>query len=121
MKRPEANEYNPYFQHYIDLAGEGNFLDLFRKNTTETIRFFESIPAGKHDYSYAENKWSVKDVLMHIIDTERVFSFRALVAARGDVNTPLRSVDESLYAKNVDVSRRSMKSLLREFKLVRDS
>ena len=60
-------------------------------------------------YRYAEGKWTIKEVLMHIIDTERVFSYRGLAAARGDASPHYR-MDEELYAKNVDVSHRSLQS-----------
>ncbi len=121
MKRPELNEYNPYFQRYIDLVEDGNFFDLLKQNTNDTIRFFENIASEKHNYSYAENKWTVKAVLMHIIDTERVFSYRVLVAARGDNTTKIQTYDDDAYASNVDVTNRSMESLLEEFKVVRRS
>src|SRR6202008_4761747 len=119
MNKPLAVEYKPYFERYIALVPAGNFLDVYKQNSRETAVFFEAIPLDKHNYSYAEGKWTVKDVLMHIIDTERVMSFRVLVAARGDNSTPLKSVDEDLYAKNVDVSKRSMSDLVEEFMLVR--
>ncbi len=75
----------------------------------------------KLDYKYASDKWTVKEVLMHIIDTERVFSYRALVAARGDNMTLHQRMDEELYANNVDASRRTLQSLLSEFSAVRSS
>lgn len=120
IKRPDTLEYKPHFQKYIDLVGEGNFLDQLEKNKLETIRFFKSIPEEKHNYRYAEKKWTVKEVLMHIIDTERGFSFRTLVCARGDNQMPLHSLDENLYAANVDVTNRTMDSLLYEFETVRN-
>jgi len=78
-------------------------------------------PPEKLDYKYAEDKWSIKEVLMHIIDTERVFAYRALAAARGDNVTPHYRMDEELYAKNVEVSDRTVQSLISEFKAVRSS
>jgi hypothetical protein len=119
MQRPLATEYNPYFQGYIDLVEEGDFSDLLNSNTTKATQLFGGIPPGKHDYRYATDKWSVKEVLMHLIDTERVMSYRALVAARGDSETPLHPMDENMYARNADVSGRSMENLLKEFTAVR--
>jgi uncharacterized damage-inducible protein DinB len=84
------------------------------------VRYFEGIPEEKLDYRYAEGKWTIKEVFMHIIDTERVFSYRGLVAARGDASPHYR-MDEDVYARNVDVSQRSLQSLLSEFKAVRAS
>lgn len=120
MQRPESNEYNPYFQSYIDLVEVGDFSKLFRQNEVDTVCFFENIPEKKYNYRYAEDKWTVKESLMHIIDTERVFSYRALACARGD-KALFPNMDQNLYARNVEVSNRSFKSLVEEFKAVRES
>ena len=121
MQKPLSNEYAVGYQKYFDLVPEGDYLDLLRQNTLETVRFFEDLPSEKLDYKYAEDKWTVKEVFMHIIDTERVFSYRGLVAARGDNITQIYRMDEKLYARNVDVSHRTLQSLVSEFKAVRSS
>ena len=121
MNRPDIHEYNPYFQHYIDLVEPGEFLAVFDRNTEQTGSYFNTIPTDKHDYRYAEGKWTVKEVLMHIIDTERVFAYRTLVCLRGDHITPLHSMDDNLYASNIDVSTRTMESLIHEFGVVRSN
>lgn len=121
MNKPQPSEHKPYFEKYIALVPDGNFMQVYRKNSLEVAAFFEGVEASKHNYRYADSKWTVKEVLMHIIDTERVMAFRVLVAARGDNETPLKSVDEDLYAKNVDVTNRSMSSLVDEFLVVRKS
>lgn len=120
MKRPKPNEYNPYFQPYIDLVEDGDFSRLLVENKMKVIAFFESIPENKHNYRYAEDKWTIKDVLMHIIDTERVFSYRALAFARGE-KASLSSMDEKLYAENANTCIRTLKSLIREFEIVREN
>jgi uncharacterized damage-inducible protein DinB len=120
MQKPLADEYAPGYQKYFDLVPDSDYLDLLRKSSTETIAFFESIPDVKLDYRYADGKWTVKEVFMHIIDTERVFSYRALAAVRGDASPHYR-MDEELYARNVDVSRRTRQSLISEFQAVRAS
>lgn len=119
MNKPAQSEYNPYFQHYISLVGEGDFWKLFNKNTADTVAFFKSLPFEKHHYQYAPGKWTLKEVLMHIIDTERVFAYRTLVCARGDQQTPLHSMDDNLYAANIDVSNKPMEKLVEEFEVVR--
>lgn len=119
MKRPEGTEYNPYYQHYIDLAGEGIFPDILRQNSRATAEYFLCIGKEKHNYKYAPGKWTIKEVLMHIIDTERVFAYRTLVCGRGDNLTPLPSMDSTLYASNIDVTNRPMHSLIDEFLIVR--
>lgn len=119
MQKPEPGEYNPYMQKYIDLIGEGDILQIIDSNTSELIKLFDSIPAEKHNYRYAEGKWTIKEVLMHIVDTERVMSYRAFVAGRCDDKTVLHYMDEDAYAANVDVTDRSMEDLLEEFQFVR--
>jgi uncharacterized damage-inducible protein DinB len=121
MQRPSADEYHENYQKYFDLLPEGAYLELLGQNSKETIGFFEAIPRVKLDYKYAPGKWTIKELLMHVIDTERVFSYRALVAARGDTTTPHYRMDEELYAKNVDVSHRTLQSLISEFQAVRSS
>jgi hypothetical protein len=119
MNRPKEIEYNPYFQSYIDLVELGNFQEIFIKNTKYTTDFFNSIPFKKHNYKYGIDKWTIKEILMHIIDTERVFAYRTLVCLRGDNKTPLHSMDDNLYASNIDVTSRTMESLLEEFQVIR--
>jgi uncharacterized damage-inducible protein DinB len=118
MQRPLSTEYSPAYQKYFDLVPSGDYMELLRQNGDATAQFFESIPPEKHDYRYAEGKWSIKEVLLHMIDTERVFAYRALAAARGD-ETPVYRMDEELYARNVDVSKRAMADLVSELKIVR--
>jgi hypothetical protein len=120
MQRPLAGEYATGYQQYFDLVPPGDYSVLLKQNTIETINFFEAIPEDKLDYKYEPDKWTIKEVFMHIIDTERVFSYRGLVAARGD-ESPHYRMDERLYAGNVDVTRRSLPSLLAEFNAVRAS
>mgnify|MGYP000011628944 FL=1 len=120
IRKPETTEYNAYFQRYVDLVLPGvPFEELFRNNTEEVVSLFGHTPGTLHDFRYAEDKWTVKQMLMHIIDTERVFSYRMLVAARQDPETPLHRMNENFYASHADVSNRSMEDLLEEFRTVR--
>lgn len=119
MQRPLPEEHNPYFQKYIDMVGDAPFPELVRQNTEQTLQFFRQMPLEKQEYRYAPSKWTPKDVLMHCIDTERGMSYRALLAARGDSETPLYTMDEDSFANNVDTSARSMESILAEFAAVR--
>lgn len=119
MNKPTSEEYNPYFQRYIDLVSAEDYFENFQKNTEEIISFFDNIPLEKHNYAYEKDKWSVKQVLMHIIDTERIFAYRLLVILRNDTATKLQSYNDNLYAANVNVDKRKMNSLLEEFQAVR--
>lgn len=118
MEKPLSTEYSAGYQKYFDLVPDGEFMELLRQNGDTTVQFFESISLDKHQYRYEKGKWTLKEVLMHIIDTERVFAYRALAAARGD-ETPVYRMDEELYARNVDVSERTMPDLISEYKVVR--
>jgi hypothetical protein len=97
MERPAPNEYSTGYQKYFDLIPLGDFDQCLSDNLNDTVTLFENVPADKHDYRYAEGKWSIKEVLLHIIDTERVFAYRGLAAARGD-QSPVYRMDEELYA-----------------------
>ena len=119
MEKPLPTEYSHAYQKYFDLVPDGEYMESLRQNGDETVQFFEAIPSEQHDYRYAKGKWTIKEVLMHIIDTERVFAYRALAAARGD-ETPVYRMDEQLYARNVDVSNRTMADLISEFRVVRN-
>lgn len=79
-----------------------------------------SLPEEKGDYAYAEGKWTIKEMLMHLIDTERVFSYRMLSFMRGD-RIPLPGFNQDIWMEQVDVSGRTIKDLLKEWKGVRDN
>jgi len=119
MQKPKKGEYCPGYQQYIDRVEAGDFIKLLDQNTDSTISFFKSIKSKMENFSYAENKWTIKEVLMHIIDTERGFSYRAIVCTRNDDKTHLYAMDEEFYADHVDVTHISMTQLIEEFTSVR--
>jgi|GEM_PF-85531 RimJ/RimL family protein N-acetyltransferase len=119
MQRPNTDEYATFFKSYIDQTTGNNFFELFKQNTADTIEFFTNIPAQKYNYAYAENKWTIKEVLLHLIDAERVFAYRAFVGTRCDNEQILQPFDENNYVKNSHAHLRSLESLLEEFKVVR--
>lgn len=94
-------------------------MDILRANTRIAAEFFKSLPEEKHDHRYAAGKWSPKEILLHLIDTEKVMNYRALVAARRDEKIVLPNMDENLYAENAWVGNRSMENLINEFLAVR--
>lgn len=118
--KPERGSYPEYFQRYIDHVEDENLLAALESNSVEAIRIFQSIPEEKTEYAYEEGKWNCKELIQHIIDTERVFSFRSLVFARKD-ETPLPSFDENKYAKNSYANSRTLDELIEEFYAVRKS
>lgn len=121
MQKPKPNDYNPFFKTYIDLAPSGDLLVELDKNLQEIGAFFKEIPENLHNFKYDDNKWTIKEVLAHIIDSERVFSYRALVCLRMDDKITLPTMDENSYAANHDVSERTLADLIEEFELVRKS
>ena len=118
--RPLSGDYNPYFDNYISLVKGENILAALESNYKITQQFLKSIPEEKGDYSYADGKWSVKQVIIHITDTERVFAYRALSIARGD-NTALPGYDENVWADNCAAEKRTLADVVEEFLSVRQS
>jgi uncharacterized damage-inducible protein DinB len=107
-----------FYQPYLDLIKDNDFREAIRKNTKQFRRVMESIPRKKYDYSYAEGKWTIRQMLQHIIDTERVFAYRALRLSRMDP-TPLPAWDQDLWRLHDGAADRRWKDLLEEFRAVR--
>ncbi|PEJ57560.1 squalene--hopene cyclase [Bacillus sp. AFS002410] len=118
MSRPESNEYNPHFKGYIGLVPEGHLRDILRKQLEESISFFKAISKEKSEYRYAEDKWSIKEVLGHLVDCERIMCYRLLAIARGD-QSPLPSFDENAYNENAKFNRLELEQIINEYETVR--
>jgi uncharacterized damage-inducible protein DinB len=116
--RPEKGTYPVYYENYIPLVREDSILEALNVNEKEIISFFNSISANKENYAYENGKWTIKEVLNHIIDTERIFSYRALRFARKDSQL-LHSFDQDPYVANAELTNRSLKDLIEEFETVR--
>lgn len=117
-RRPSANEYNPYYETYVGKVGEGPILSTLSQQGADIAVFFRNLPADRWDYSYADGKWTIKEVLLHIIDTERVFIYRALRVGRKD-STPLPGFDQDPYVITSEANSRTPESLIAEFEAVR--
>jgi len=110
-----------HFRRYVQLiTEEGNILDILAHQTSLDVDFYASISAEKSTFRYAENKWTIKEVLQHVIDTERIFQFRALCIARNE-SQALNGFDENAYAKAANGNHRSWEDLQAEFHLVRQA
>ena len=118
--RPELSRVGSFYHNYINQVPENELSEAFEKQSASLFRFLETIPPEKYDYHYAEGKWTVKELLQHIIDAERVFSYRALRFARKDA-TPLPGFDENHFAANAKADKRSWDKLVEELKVVRRS
>ncbi|KVV14706.1 DinB family protein [Flavobacterium sp. TAB 87] len=114
------NEYGSAFHTYIEQAGEGDLIEELEISLHDFIKFVQNIPMDKFDFRYAEAKWTIKEIIQHVIDTERIFAYRALRISRND-KTPLSGFDENEYIVNTDSNQRNIQSLLTELSAVRHS
>lgn len=117
---PQSNEYAEYYGKYIRLVKEGNILDTLENQLQNLTDLFSKIDDEKSNFRYAEGKWSIKEVLGHLIDAERVFAYRALGISRND-KQPLLSFDENEYINRSNYSSIPFQQIVNEFSLVRQS
>ena len=120
MPRPDLSRVPEWYHNYINQVQENNLLKALQNQTGSFIKFLKKLPAEKRNYCYAKGKWTIKEVLQHIIDAERIFAYRALCFARQDA-TPLPGFDENSYADNSKAAKRDWNDLMEEFKIVRRS
>ena len=120
MSHVDLSRVFEYYHKYINLAINDDLKTALEKHQIELSSFLKDIPKKKWNYRYAEGKWSIKEVVQHIIDAERIFTYRALCFARKD-QTPLPSFDENTFAANSKADDRSKKDLLKELKIVQSS
>jgi uncharacterized damage-inducible protein DinB len=118
--RPDLSRVGDFYHNYINQVAEDDLSEAFTRESASFVRFLETIPTDKYDYRYAEGKWTIKEVLQHIIDAERIFAYRALRFARKD-STPLPGFDENSFAAASKADARSWDKLVEEFKVVRRS
>jgi hypothetical protein len=111
---PAATEYAPYHARYVDLVPEEDIVPALEKQGKETAALLRSISEEKAGFRYAPDKWTVKTLVGHFTDAERIFGYRALAVARGDT-TSLPGFDENSYAAAGDFDRRSMRDLADEY------
>jgi uncharacterized damage-inducible protein DinB len=118
MPRPDLTRIPEYYHQYINQVKGNDLMKCLNKQTGTFLQFLKKIPKDKRNYRYAEGKWTIKEVLQHVIDAERVFAYRAMCFARKDA-TPLPSFDENNYAGNSKAEKRKWKDLVNEFLVVR--
>lgn len=118
MERPQATDYAEYYGLYVDQVPEGNILELLSRGIDETRALLDGVPTEWESFRYAPGKWSVREVVGHMIDAERVFGYRALSIARGDA-APLPGMDQDQWARDSNAARRLLAEQLEEFELLR--
>lgn len=116
--RPKAEEYAPFYQGYVDRVPGEDPLAQLRRQADESIDFLRNVSEDKREYAYAPGKWTTREVVSHLIDCDRVFSYRALRFSRLDLQ-PLAGFDEKRYVENAELEDRPYSSLVEELELVR--
>lgn len=120
MNRPEPNEHHEYYSTYIDQVPAGDILSILRTGIEETAALLEDKPASIGDHRYAPGKWTIRELLVHLVDSERTFGFRAFWFARKGAGE-LPSFDQEPFVAESRASERSLASLLHEWRTVRAS
>jgi len=118
--RPEATEFAPFYAGYVAAVPEGDIINILRRGGDEWQSVLAELPEARGDHRYADGKWSIRQLVGHVSDAERIFAYRALRIARGD-QSPLASFDENAYAETAGSDRRTLSALAAELRVVRES
>jgi uncharacterized damage-inducible protein DinB len=118
--RPQSSEYPAYAEGYISRVPNGNIVGILSQQLEDTLALIKRIPDARKDWRYAEGKWSVKELIGHVIDSERIFAYRALRFGRGDT-TPLSGFEQDDYVRGASFSQRNLSDLAEEYEHVRRS
>ena len=117
----KTTEFNSYYQRYIDkLSNSTELRSTLVSGKHKVMTFFKTIPSDKLSYKYDKDKWTVKEVFQHIIDTERIFIYRCLRIARKD-NTPLSGFDQNIYIEPSGANQKLIEDLLNEYETTRNN
>ncbi len=120
MPRPDLSRVPEWYHGYINKVEGNDLVKAMEAQTAPFIRYLKKIPVAKRNYRYAKGKWTIREMLLHIIDAERIFAYRALCFARQET-APLPSFDENTYADNSKASKRDWDGMIEEFKALRKS
>ena len=120
IEKPAAEEFNEYYSGYISQVTETDLLGVLSAQPGEIAEVFGSLDEARGTYSYAEGKWTIKEMLSHVIDGERHFAYRVLRISRGDT-TPIEGFEQDLYIENSHANERTFEDLIREFTELRSA
>jgi uncharacterized damage-inducible protein DinB len=118
--RPDTSEYAPFYHGYVMAVPEGDVVELLRSGGHELLEVIRRIPEERGGHRYGPDKWTIREVVGHLIDAERIFAYRALRFARGD-QTMLPGFDENEFVKTAGSDQRTLSDLARELEAVRES
>jgi hypothetical protein len=118
MKKPQTTEYDAYYEKYVSLIGESELMTALEGQPSELSGLTAALPEEKGSYAYADGKWTIKEMLSHLIDGERIFGYRMLRISRGDV-TPIEGFEQDGYIENSHANERPFADLIEEFGLTR--
>ena len=120
IARPTPEEFNEFYQDYIDQVPDGDILDFLKSQRLRMNELISSFPESRIDYRYADGKWSAKQVVGHVVDTEWIFTYRALRIARND-RTPMAGMDQNEFMAGANFGDRTLESLGQEFNHLRSA
>jgi uncharacterized damage-inducible protein DinB len=120
QKRPQKGDYAEFYEKYVALVPSGDFLELLQTQREDLLRLLSPLSDEQGDFRYAQGKWSIKEVVGHINDAERIFAYRLLRIGRGD-QTPLASFEQNGYIHMGNFDARQLKDLLDEFSAIREA
>lgn len=118
--KPTTNEYPERFEAYIGLMCEDSLIDVLRKDRNQTYHFFENMEEHQLEHRYAQGKWSVKEILMHINYVERIMQHYAFAASRNDDQSTIAPINHNAYFENSEIKSMSVDELLDEFNTIRN-
>lgn len=118
--KPATSEYASQYQKYVSLVPDGDIVNTLEKQIGETLGQLRALAADKGDYRYAPDKWTVKELLGHVIDAERIFAYRALCFARND-SRAIAGFEQDDYVQTANSASRTLSSLIDEFESVRSA
>jgi uncharacterized damage-inducible protein DinB len=118
ISRPDSTQYASYYGKYVSLVAEGDILASLGQQLDETLALLDKVSESQADFRYAPGKWSIKELVGHMIDTERIFSYRALRFARND-KTPLHGFEQDDYIRGASFNDYTLGDLASEFAHVR--
>lgn len=120
LSRPEADEYDSYYSDYIDRVEDADVIEVLQRQQADSEAVLMGLSYEAGSFRYAPDKWSVKEVVGHLSDTERVFAYRALCIARGETQS-LPGMDQDIYVVGARFDSRGIDSLAEEFSAVRSA